>query len=99
MTQPLGSKDVRRPPNIEVLVPRTLRSTLEESSDSTITLHFAPEAAKRLRELASSYAHGRSSEVVRKALHFYDWCKTAQLDGASLWMKSADGRIRKVHLP
>jgi hypothetical protein len=97
MANALTFKDLRRrPAKVDTF---GLRPCIGKSPPSILTLHFSSQAAKRLQQLAAAYAHGSSSDVVRKALHLYDWCRTVELSGASLMLKSSDGRIREVRLP
>jgi hypothetical protein len=84
---------------VDALVPRSLQPGIGRLPPSTVALHFSPRAATRLQQLALNYADGSNSEVVRKALYLYDWCQTVTKSGASLLLKSSDGRIREVRLP
>jgi hypothetical protein len=100
MSNAIVFNDLRRKTlKIDVFAARRGATHTASASTSTVTLQFSPAAAKRLRELTTSYADGNSSDLIRKALHLYDWCRTAQLNGASLVLKSADGRTHEVQLP
>jgi hypothetical protein len=101
MANALTFKELRRRPvkKVDTLVPRCLHPGVGKLPPSTVTLLFSPPAAKRLQQLALNYADGSTSDVVRKALYFYDWCQTVQKSGACLLLKSSDGRIREVRLP
>ena len=100
MANALIFNDLRHKPlKVEAFVPRSLRATIGKSPPSTVTLNFSAKAARRLEQLAASYASGSNAEVVRKALYLYDWCRTVEKSGARLLLKSLDGHIREVRLP
>jgi hypothetical protein len=100
MSNALTFKDLRhRALKVDALVTRSLQPSVGKSPPSTVTLHFSPQAAKRLQQLAANYAEGSNSDVVRKALYLYDWCRTVEKSGACLLLKSSDGRLREVRLP
>jgi Ribbon-helix-helix protein, copG family len=100
MANPLVFNDFRRTPlKIDAFLRRVVQPNVANASPSTVTLHFSAEAAKRLRHLATNYGDGSRSDVIRRALHLYDWCRTAEITGASLMLKSADGRMQDVRLP
>jgi hypothetical protein len=100
MANALTFKDLRRRPvKVDTFAPCGSPPSIGESPPSIVTLQFSSRAAKRLQQLAADYAHGSSSDVVRRALHLYDWCRTVELSGAYLMLKSSDGRIQEVRLP
>jgi hypothetical protein len=100
MSNAVVFNDLRRKTlKIDVFAARRGPTHSANAFHSTVALQFSPAAAKRLRELATSYADGSSSDLIRKALHLYDWCRMAQRKGALLLLKSADGRTHEVQLP
>jgi hypothetical protein len=100
MANALPFNDLRRKPvKVDAFVPRGLQPSIGKSASSTVTLQFSAEAARRLEQLAARYANGSNSDVVRKALYLYDWCRTVENSGACLLLKSSDGDIRHVRFP
>jgi hypothetical protein len=99
MANPLVFSDLRRRSHMTDSSVWCASQPDSTSAASTVMLSFSPKAAQRLRQLAVTYAAGSNSEVIRRALHLYDWCRTAELQGASLLLKSSDDMVREIQLP
>jgi hypothetical protein len=72
-----------------------------KSESDTVRLNFLvrPEVKDRLLDLREQTGADTLTEVVRRALATYDFLLCSCREGATIYLKEADGEMVRVELP